>query len=177
VPPKPLDIPGCYIIPSTAVSDSRGGFSKVFQRSWFEGMAPVSSFAEFYFSTSKKGVIRGMHFQVPPHDHQKLVVCVRGRTCHAILDLRRDSPTYGKHVAVSLGVDNAGILIAKGCAHGFQALTDEATLFYCVGTEYVPSCDQGVLWNSFGFDWPLKDPVLSDRDRSFVPLGDFRSPF
>jgi dTDP-4-dehydrorhamnose 3,5-epimerase len=174
---EPLDIPACYRIRSKAFSDNRGGFQKVLQRSWFGGVEEVSEFAEFYFSTSKRGVIRGMHFQAPPHDHQKLVACVKGRTCHSILDLRRSSPTYGRFTSVSLGDDNVGILIAKGCAHGFQALSEEAALFYCVSTEYAPSHDKGILWNSFGFEWPLKDPVLSDRDRSFIPFSEFHSPF
>ncbi len=94
------------------------------------------------------------------------------------LDLRKNSATYGKHFSLILSAETGnGLYLPKGFAHGFCALTDDASLLYKVETEYAPESDTGILWNSCGISWPEKNPVLSARDGSFVALRDFVSPF
>ena len=133
---------------------------------------------EEYYSISRKGVIRGMHFQTPPYDHEKLVYCMRGRVLDVVLDLRISSPTYRQHIAIEL--DDAkknGLMIPKGMAHGFLALTDDVLMSYKVTTVYAPENDAGIHWNSFGFNWKIEQPIVSARDNTHPAFKDFVSPF
>lgn len=136
---------------------------------------------ESFLSSSRRGVIRGMHFQVPPHDHEKLVGCVHGRARDALLDLRVGSPTYGVTQVLELSPDRPGLLyIPRGVAHGFAALEDRTDLCYFVSSVHEPSADAGVHWASLGIDWWLGEavqPIVSERDQRFPPWCDFSSPF
>jgi len=175
---KELSIPGAFEILCPFSEDSRGDFVKVLHGQTFKEAGLEPNFTESYYSTSKKGVVRGMHFQVPPHDHCKLVYSVDGEVMDVLLDLRLDSPTYGNYVTLTLSKSNRNaVYIPKGVAHGFLAKSDRATLVYMTSTEYHAASDQGVLWNSFGLDWGVDQPELSDRDQGFVSLEDFNSPF
>jgi dTDP-4-dehydrorhamnose 3,5-epimerase len=119
-----------------------------------------------------------MHFQTPPHEHAKLVYCAAGAVTDVLLDLRRQSCTYGQAIALPLTAESGQALyIAAGIAHGFFALEAPALMVYNVTSEYAPSQDAGVRWDSFGFDWGVSAPVMSERDRSFPALADFVSPF
>lgn len=134
---------------------------------------------EMYISSSHQGVIRGMHFQIPPHDHNKLVCCIQGRVWDVVVDLRCGSPTYGKYFATYLD-ENEGkqLLIPKGCAHGFLSLSDQSMLVYAVDSEYSREHDKGIRWDSCNIAWPLLyPPILSDRDQSFPALNEFVTPF
>lgn len=136
------------------------------------------SVREEFFSTSAKDVLRGMHFQIPPHDHQKLVYCIAGRVLDVILDLRKASPTYGKSASVELSADNRHLLfIPRGFAHGFLSLEEGSCMVYKTDAVHAPACDAGILWESFGFPWPIRQPLLSPRDAAFPPLEAFDSPF
>lgn len=175
---NPTAIPGCYEIQPRIFDDARGRFVKVFQRNAFSEHGLEVDFAEEYYSVSRQGVIRGMHFQNPPMDHVKIVYCVQGEVFDVVVDLRLGSPSYGKAVTLNLSADKGNyVYIPKGLAHGFCATSESATLVYKVATEYSPEHDSGILWSSIGISWPSKNPVLSDRDRGFTPLSDFKSPF
>lgn len=156
----------------------RGRFVKVFHKQTFAEKGLETHFAEEYYSISHKNVIRGLHFQLPPMDHVKMVYCVQGEVLDVVLDLRVGSPTYGEHVLFELSAAKANsIYIPKGMAHGFCAVSELAILVYKVGTIYSPNHDAGVLWNSAGIAWPTKQPILSARDQSFPTLDKFISPF
>ncbi len=158
--------------------DNRGAFIKTFHDTTLKSAGIHFQLKESYFSISKKNVIRGMHFQLPPHQHAKIVFCPQGAILDVILDLRKDSPAYGMYEAAILSAENnKAFYIPEGCAHGFKSLTDDALTYYLVSSEYSKEHDTGIRFDSFGFDWDLTDPILSERDLSFRELNDFQSPF
>lgn len=172
------DLEGVLVLQPKVFSDNRGAFVKTYHELLFQECGAAFQPREEFFSISKKNVVRGMHFQLPPAAHQKLVYCPVGRVLDVVLDLRCASKTYGRWVARELSGDNHEMFFAPiGCAHGFLALEDDTIMVYQTSTVHSPAHDAGVLWNSFGFDWPVKDPILSDRDRRFSAFGDFQSPF
>jgi len=173
-----LGIPGVVELRPKVFRDDRGSFTKVFQKPWLEELGLETGFVEEYYSVSRRGVIRGMHFQVPPMDHAKLVYCVAGEVQDVVVDLRTGSPTYGQAVELQLSREKGNaIYIPRGMAHGFCALSDEATLVYKVSSVHSPAHDQGILWNSVNVVWRSDRPVLSARDQGFARLDEFRSPF
>jgi dTDP-4-dehydrorhamnose 3,5-epimerase len=118
-----------------------------------------------------------MHFQRPPMDHIKLIYLTSGRITDVILDLRKSSKTYNQYRAVELSANKDAILIPKGVAHGFIAREDNTIVVYNQSSIYNENFDDGILWNSFGFEWNIDYPILSRRDKSFVSLNYFDSPF
>jgi dTDP-4-dehydrorhamnose 3,5-epimerase/CDP-3, 6-dideoxy-D-glycero-D-glycero-4-hexulose-5-epimerase len=167
---KELEIKGVYLVENFVAQDRRGTFVKTIHKDKLQEIGFTDEFRESYYSLSVKNVIRGMHFQRPPHDHEKLVYVTAGKILDVILDLRTSSSTYGKSIAVELSEFSYSVYIPKGCAHGFLTLSDTATVVYNVTTVYNKEADDGIRWNSFGFDWPVTGPVLSDRDLSFKTL-------
>lgn len=163
--------------------DARGVFVKPFHEGLFRELGLETDFKEDFYSVSAKGVLRGLHFQTPPEDHSKLVYCSRGSVLDVALDLRVGSPSYGETFSIELNDTNGkAVFIPKGFAHGFVALTDDATVHYKVSTVHAPANDSGILFSSIGFDWSkalgsLKTPTVSERDRGFQKLADFKSPF
>ena len=175
---KETSICGCFEVQPLIFNDARGRFVKVFHQDEFTKLGLETLFAEEYYSQSNRGVIRGMHFQTPPFDHVKVVYCVQGEVQDVVLDLRKGSPTYGQSAAIKLSAQQGNfIYIPKGLAHGFCVTSETATLVYKVSSVYNPKNDSGVLWNSFGFKWPISNPIISERDASFNPLNQFDSPF
>jgi dTDP-4-dehydrorhamnose 3,5-epimerase len=175
---KQIGIQGSFEIQPKILDDNRGRFVKIFNRDQFFSKALETSFAEEYYSISKKNVIRGMHFQIPPLDHVKLVYCTDGEVFDVVLDLRLDSATYGEARSLYLSREKANIIyIPKGVAHGFCVISEEATLVYKVSTVYAPELDAGISWDSIGVDWPTKLPIISDRDKSFSSFSNFINPF
>jgi len=171
-------IPDCFIVQQDIHTDTRGAFVKMFRKSFFDEHHLETAFTEQYYTESTKGVVRGMHFQTPPQDHAKLVTIIQGTVIDVILDIRKGSPTFGRHEAFELSRENGkSIYIPRGCAHGFCAMTDHATTFYMVSSEYDPRHDTGIAFNSFGYKWPFERPIQSGRDTSFKPLAEFDSPF
>lgn len=169
---------GCFEVQPRVFNDDRGRFVKIFHEGEFRKLNLETVFKEEYYSHSKRGVLRGMHFQTPPSDHVKLVYCVQGEVLDVVLDLRKGSATYGQAESIRLSAEQGNYLyIPKGLAHGFFATSDIATLVYKVGTVHDPLNDTGVLWNSFGFEWPVINPVISNRDAGFKSLSEFDSPF
>lgn len=175
---NPAAIPGLYEIQPRILSDARGRFVKTLHREQFADLGLRSDFAEEYFSLSGPGVLRGLHFQVPPADHVKLVYCIQGQVWDVVLDLRQGSPTYLQHAVFELKAEKANMVyIPAGCAHGFCVPAGDAVLVYKVTSVYSPQHDQGILWNSAGISWPLQSPEISERDSLFPPLAEFSSPF
>lgn len=160
------------------LADSRGFFAKTIHADQFRALGLRSDFTEEYYSISKKNVLRGMHFQTPPHDHAKYVTCLRGEILDVVVDIRVGSSTYGKVASFELSESEAtSLYIPAGFAHGFLAKTEEATVLYRVTSVYAPQNDTGILWSSLDFKWPVTNPIVSDRDAGFTPLGGFKSPF
>jgi dTDP-4-dehydrorhamnose 3,5-epimerase len=150
----------------------------MFHADFFGGYGLETGFAEAYSSLSHERVLRGLHFQNPPHDYAKLVTCLVGRVFDVALDLRRGSPKYGGHATFELSGEKGNVLyIPRGLAHGFYVEEGPATMMYMVTTRHAPEADAGIAWDSAGISWPEGDPVISDRDGGFHRLEDFDSPF
>ncbi len=175
---KPLPLSDAFLITLPSFDDHRGNFTKTFQPSFFEKAGINFEPKESYFSLSKKDVIRGMHFQTPPHHHAKIVFCPQGCILDAIVDLRKESPTYGQHFITELSSENhLAYYIPEGFAHGFKAMTEGAMTYYLVSSEHNKDHDTGIRYDSLGIDWDCAGPVISERDLSFPQLKDFNSPF
>ena len=171
-------IPGCYEIFPNILKDDRGHFVKTFHQDIFAEHGLVTGFAEEYYTYSHRGVLRGLHFQVPPMDHVKLITCVSGAVLDAVVDLRVGSPAYGRHLTLELNAETANMLyLPVGLAHGFFVQSAGALLLYKVTTVYSPAHDAGLLWNSAGIPWPERSPLISARDGAFPSFADFKSPF
>ena len=174
----PTELPGLQLIRPPVFRDQRGSFVKTFHADQFRELGLNFEPREEFFSTSGRSVLRGMHFQLPPAAHAKLVYCLLGSVLDVVLDLRKNSPTFGRSCARELSAANREMFfIPAGFAHGFLSLEDNTTMVYQTSTVHSPAHDAGVRWDSFGFDWPVKVPVLSERDKNFPALCDFSSPF
>jgi len=175
---KTTEFEGLLVLQNRPVTDDRGLFLKLFNYDFFRNSKLDTDFKEFYYSTSNKNVIRGMHFQVPPYHHAKLVYVSHGRILDVVIDLRRSSATYKKHFAIELNDINGKYLyIPVGFAHGFLSLANETIVNYAQTSCYSKEHDSGILFNSFEFEWEIDNPIISDRDLSFVELNNFESPF
>ena len=171
-------IEGLYIVDHAVSNDARGSFSKNYQKSTFLDNQLKCNFAEGYYTSSIKNVIRGMHFQSPPYDHEKLVTVISGVIIDVVLDIRKSSKTYGAYFAIEISSESRkSLYIPKGLAHGFGVKSDCAIVQYLVTGEYSATNDNGVLFNSFGFFWPMSNPIISDRDLTFPSLSKLISPF
>ena len=168
-------IDGCFVIDPYFANDNRGHFVKIFNSSSFEKAAGFSFIAkEVFYSNSKKNVLRGMHFQTHPHEIEKIIFCQNGEVLDVFLDIRKDSPTYGKFDCQIISEANhKAVFIPKGIAHGFLTLSDNSIVSYLQSGEYNSQADSGILWNSFGMDWAIDNPIISDRDKEFIKLSDF----
>lgn len=163
-----LPLSGLILINSFNSSDERGTFVKNFHKEQLTTKVGNFDFRELFYSESKKNVIRGMHFQRPPHDHAKLVFPMSGSLLDVVVDIRSNSNTYGKYHAQKLDYnENQALFIPTGFAHGFLSLEDNTKMIYCVSKEHSPNYDDGIKWNSFGYNWPCKNPIVSSRDNSF----------
>jgi len=168
---------GAYIIDIEPRPDSRGFFSRAFCQKEFEahGLKPVIAQANVAFN-HRKGTLRGMHFQFPPAAETKVVRCTRGAILDIIVDLRPESPTYLRHIAVELNEDNhRALYVPERFAHGYQVLQDKTETSYQVGEFYTPGCEGGLLYSDprLGLQWPLPVSVISDKDQVW-PLLDLQ---
>ena len=181
------DIKDVLIIDPRVFKDSRGYFFESFsQREFDEKVSPILghsiNFVQDNESMSFYGVMRGLHFQCPPYTQSKLVRCVRGAVLDVAVDIRKGSPTYGKHVAVELTEDNhRQFFIPRGFAHGFAVLSDTAVFQYKCDEFYHPEADGGIsiIDGSLGIDWkiPTDKALLSEKDTKHALLKDFDTPF
>ena len=157
--------------------DVRGSFIKTYTPHLYHQYLHEFKMREEFYTVSKKNVIRGMHFQLPPDDHEKVVFCSAGSARDVMLDLR-PGKGYGKFVDIHLSGEEPGLLfMPKGIAHGYRALEDITNMVYKTSSEYAPESDTGILWNSFGYDWGPAVPILSDRDQLLSSFEDFKTPF
>ena len=171
-------IPGLILIKPNLFEDQRGTFVKIFSRKIFEQQGLCPDLKESYYSISEKDVIRGMHFQIPPYDHEKLVYVPSGDVLDVVVDIRKGSSAYGKYFVQRVNDRNGRILfIPKGCAHGFRALEPGTNVTYFQTTPHAPNHDGGIRYDSFGMEWNVKNPILSERDKKLPSLSSFKTPF
>ena len=176
------DIEGVVIIEPRIFTDARGYFFESFSERDFCKEVREVRFVQDNESKSSYGVMRGLHFQRPPFTQSKLVRVIKGAVLDVAVDIRKGSPTYGKHVAVELTEDNhKQIFLDKGIAHGYAVLSDEAIFQYKCDNFYAPQADGGIsiLDESLGIDWriPMDKAILSEKDTKHPLLNDFDSPF
>ena len=167
-------IDGPILVTPRVFSDARGQFCETWKRSEFGAGGIVETFVQANASRSRVGVLRGLHYQLPPHGQAKLVRCAVGAVFDVAVDIRRASPTFGQWVGEELSADNGRMYyIPSGFAHGFVTLTDDAEVNYMVSAEYHPASERGIIWNDpdIAVDWPLASPLLSDKDMRFPPLA------
>jgi dTDP-4-dehydrorhamnose 3,5-epimerase len=173
-------IAGAWLIDVEPVEDERG----MFARTWCEGEARERGIAGGFLQQSvswnrRRGTLRGLHFQASPMLEEKLVRCTAGRIHDVIVDLRRESPSYLRCFSVELSAENRRALYIPGAvAHGFQTLEDASEVFYEMNAPYHAQYSIGVRWNDedLGIDWPLPNPILSDRDRGLPLLRELEAP-
>lgn len=166
-------IEGLKLIHLKEFEDLRGSFIKVFNEDFFAENGLETNFKESYYSISAKNVIRGMHFQIPPFEYTKLVYLNQGKITDVVLDIRKSSPTYGRHFSIELNIKNPILIyIPIGCAHGYLSLEDDTMVTYLQTSCYNNACDKGIKYNSFGMKWNIKKPIISDRDLSFPDFKD-----
>lgn len=176
------DIEGVVIIEPRIFKDARGYFFESFSAKEFQEKVCQTTFVQDNESFSSYGVVRGLHFQKPPYTQSKLVRVIKGAVLDVAVDLRKGSPTYGKHVAVELtGENHRQLFIPKGFAHGFSVLSDEVLFQYKCDNFYAPEADGGISIKDeeLGIDWqiPTENALLSEKDLKHPLLKDFDSPF
>lgn len=170
-------MPGVLVLRPDRFADARGFFSETFRDSWMEEAGlPTCWVQDNHSSSTARGTVRGLHFQVPPRAQDKLVRVIRGSVFDVAVDLRRGSSTFGRHVAVTLGAAGGEqLLIPKGFAHGFCTLEPETEVLYKVTDYYSPEHDRGLLWSdpALGIDWPVTEitALVSERDRGHPTLA------
>ncbi|MDO5681538.1 MAG: dTDP-4-dehydrorhamnose 3,5-epimerase [Propionibacteriaceae bacterium] len=164
----PTEVDGCWIVDLETIGDDRGFFARTFDRAEFEahGIDPFIAQGNMSFN-HKAGTLRGMHRQIEPHAEGKLVRCISGSIVDCCLDLREDSPTFGKNVMVELSAENRRALwIPPYCAHGYYTLTDNTEVTYQVSGPYAPQGEKGQRYDdpAFGLEWPGEVVVISQKD-------------
>ena len=165
---KKLDLAGVVLIKPKVFGDSRGYFMEAYQKSVFQKNGIDADFCQDNHSMSTKGVLRGLHYQKNPKSQAKLVRCIKGSILDVAVDLRKNSPTFGKWIGEILSDENRNMLyIPSGFAHGFLVLSDKAELLYKATNEYSPEHDRGIRWNDpdINVDWKIDYiPIISDKD-------------
>jgi dTDP-4-dehydrorhamnose 3,5-epimerase len=176
-----LAIPEVVLVEPKVFGDDRGFFMETFKESEFKDHGIAGDFCQDNHSLSSKGVLRGLHFQLDPHAQGKLVRVIRGKVFDVAVDIRKGSPTYGKWVSEELSSKNKRMLwVPQGFAHGVLVLEDDTELLYKVsGAEYNPEKERCILWDdpSINIDWPLKEVLLSDKDKEAVELANVENNF
>ncbi len=174
-----FDIEGVIEIIPEVFPDARGHFLETYNQDRFDKQGLHFNFVQDNQSYSRKNVLRGLHFQIPPHAQGKLVRVIQGLVFDVAVDIRQDSPTKGKYVSCLLeGSKNNMLYIPPGFAHGFLALTD-SILFYKCTHIYVKDSERGIRWNDpeFQIDWKIQDPVISEKDLNLPDFKTFQSTF
>lgn len=174
---------GIVLIKPTIHGDDRGYFIETFRQDLFEKTIGYKvNFVQDNESKSAKGVLRGLHYQLPPYTQAKLVRVIEGRVLDVAVDIRKSSPTFGQHVSVELtGENKHQLFVPHGFAHGFVVLSDSATFAYKVDNYYAPEYDQGIIFNDkqLAIDWMLPNQILqlSEKDLDLPSLDKIKSPF
>ncbi len=174
------DIKDLLIIKPKVFADTRGYFFESYNEALFKKNGITVNFVQDNQSLSSTGVLRGLHFQAPPHDQGKLVRVITGAVLDVAVDIRKNSPTYGKHVAIELTEENKTMFfIPHGFAHGFLTLKDNTVFSYKCTNLYHKDSEGTVLWNDayLNINWNYADPILSEKDILGTPFKTFVSPF
>ena len=174
------EIKGLIEIFPKVFGDQRGFFLETFNASRYNDMLRNIQFVQDNFSSSNKGVLRGLHFQNPPYSQGKLVQVITGLALDVAVDLRRNSETYGQHVKVLLSAEKRNqFWIPEGFAHGFIALEDNTIFSYKCTNYYNPQSEVTILWNdrNLNIDWQIDNPIISPKDKEGVLFKDFDTPF
>jgi len=174
-------LPGLALLEPKVFRDERGFFFESYSVAAFDSLGIHARFVQDNHAYSAAaGVLRGLHFQLPPFAQAKLVWVVSGSVLDVALDLRRDSPTFGRHFSAELSAENMKrLFIPRGFAHGYATLEPDTEFLYKVDAPFSAQADAGILWNDpdLGISWPVAEPVLSPKDRLLPRLRDFDSPF
>jgi dTDP-4-dehydrorhamnose 3,5-epimerase len=175
-----IPIDGPLIIKPSIFSDSRGYFYESYNEFSYKNSGIQFNFVQDNQSCSQKGTIRGLHFQAPPFDQGKLVRVIKGAVVDVIVDIRKNSPTYGKHFSVELNEDNhLQFWIPPGFAHGFETLTDNTLFLYKCTNVYNKASEGGLLWNDpeLNIQWQTKQALISEKDELLPLFKNLNSPF
>jgi dTDP-4-dehydrorhamnose 3,5-epimerase len=167
----PTRIPEAFILDLERRADARGFFARAWCAEEFAAHGLSTSIAQANLSfTDRAGTLRGLHYQLAPHEEAKVMRCTQGAIFDVIVDLREESPTCGEWLGVELSADNHRMLyVPPGCAHGYQALTDAAEVFYLVSTGYAAGAEHGIRYDdpAFGIEWPREITLVSEKDRGW----------
>jgi dTDP-4-dehydrorhamnose 3,5-epimerase len=178
---KKLSIPDIILIIPEVFEDTRGTFAETYKKSIFEKMSIRTKFVQDNHSQSKKNVLRGLHYQLPPMEQAKLIMCTKGTVFDVAVDIRKSSPYYGKWVGHYLSEENKNMLfIPPGFAHGYLVTSDEAAITYKVSKEYSGEYERGILWKDpeIRIDWPFTvEPILSEKDVNLPNLKEAENTF
>ena len=174
-----LRIPEVVLIRRPLYRDDRGCFSESYKRSAFHEAGVALDFVQDNMVCSHKHVLRGLHYQLPPHAQGKLVAVSRGEIVDVAVDLRANEATCGQWVSVHLTADGGMLWVPPGFAHGYVVLSDVADVTYKVTSEYEPTFDRGIRWNdeALGIRWPIKEPILSTKDQALPSFAEAENPF
>ncbi|OGW40707.1 MAG: dTDP-4-dehydrorhamnose 3,5-epimerase [Nitrospirae bacterium RBG_13_39_12] len=170
---KKLEIPEVMLVEPEILRDARGSFMEAYKYSDFARAGIEEHFLQDNYSRSAKGVLRGLHFQKNPNAQGKLVQCIKGKIFDVAVDIRKGSPTFGKWVSAELSEENNLMLyVPAGFAHGFVVLSEASGVIYKCTREYSPGADSGIIWNDneINIHWPVKEPILSERDMKHPAL-------
>jgi len=177
---KRLEIPDVILVEPNLLSDNRGFFYESFKESDFLSYGIRDKFVQDNFSHSVRDVIRGLHYQNPPRSQAKLITAIKGKIFDVVVDIRKNSPTYGKWASEILSEDNHRLLyVPEGFAHGFCVLSEQSDVFYKVSNEYSPKHEQGIIWNdhTINISWPIEKPIISDKDNQLPSLENSNNDF
>jgi len=173
-------ISGLCVITPRVFDDPRGYFFESYSKKSFIEAGITDDFVQSNQSLSQKGVLRGLHFQTPPHAQAKLVRVIQGSVLDVAVDVRKNSSTYGQNFSIVLSAENKKMFyVPIGFAHGFLTLEDNTIFSYKCGNYYNKASEQGILWNdtTLNIDWGISDPILSEKDVENCSFRDFDSPF
>lgn len=177
---RTLEIPDVLLVEPQIFRDERGYFMESYKGSDFVAHGIRDHFVQDNHSHSKRGVLRGLHYQEPPYAQSKLVHVIQGTVFDVAVDIRKGSPSYGQWVGTTLSDANQHMLyVPRGFAHGFCVLSESAEVMYKVDQEYSPQHEAGIVWNDpeLAIRWPIQDPILSVRDATYPHLRNIAPVF
>ncbi|MDW7694929.1 dTDP-4-dehydrorhamnose 3,5-epimerase [Flammeovirgaceae bacterium SG7u.111] len=171
-------IAGCFELQPRIFEDHRGRLVKTYHEPTYKDLGLDTNFTEGYYSVSAKGVLRGLHFQTPPHELVKCVTVLHGKVFDAVVDIRKGSPTYGKSFGIELSAEKGNMLyVPAGLAHGFYSMTEQAVFLYRTTEIYQPDSDGAIRWDSCGIEWPDMNPLVSEKDTNAPTFEEYETPF
>jgi dTDP-4-dehydrorhamnose 3,5-epimerase len=177
---KITPIQGLLIIKPNVFTDERGYFFESYSEKLFKQYGIEGNFVQDNQSLSQKNALRGLHFQSPPYEQGKLVRVIKGAVLDVVVDIRKDSPTYGQHFSCELSDHNFLMLwVPPGFAHGFATLQNDTIFVYKCTNQYHKGAEGGIRWNDpdLKIDWGISDPIVSDKDQKLSLFNNFDSPF